>query len=110
MIASKKKHGRRPSTGPGASCTSCRARIVWALTDSGRKMPVDLEPSPAALIPEARAGNLVLWFEVDDQDRAIGPQCVSYATDEQRRHADVPLWLAHFTTCPNASSHRRDRR
>jgi hypothetical protein len=104
------KHGHRPSTGPGALCQSCCARIVWARTDSGQRMPVDLEPVPAALLPEARAGNLVLWYEVDDRDRASGPQRVSLATDEQRRQADVPLWRSHFVTCPNASQHRRSAR
>jgi hypothetical protein len=104
-----RKNGRRPSTGPGARCSSCSRSIVWALTDSGRKMPVDLEPVPAALLPEARDGNLVLWFEVNEQGRAIGAQLVSYATDEQRRAADVPLWRAHFVTCPHVHRHRRSR-
>lgn len=104
------KHGRRPSTGPGALCASCGARIVFALTDSGQRMPIDLEPVPLALLPEVRIGNLVLWFEVDDRDRAKGPQRVSLATEEQRRQADVPLWRSHFVTCPNASAHRRSSR
>jgi hypothetical protein len=74
-------------------------------------MPVDLEPTSmdGVLLPEARKGNLVLWYEVDDQGRAIGAQNVSHATEEQRRDPDVPLWLSHFVTCPQATAHRRER-
>ena len=99
--------GIRPSTGPGARCNSCGRPIVWALTDSGRRMPVDTLPVPAVLIPDARDGNLVLWFEVDEKGRAVGGQRVSYATDEQRRDGSIPLWRSHFSSCPHASRHRR---
>jgi len=105
------KVGRRPSPGPGASCRSCRAPLVWALTETGRKMPVDLQPvgSVGVLIAEARDGNLVLCFEVDDLDRPRGPQLVLPATEEQRRDWKVPLWKSHFATCPKAAQHRRPR-
>jgi hypothetical protein len=110
MAPERLRHGRRPSTGPGALCATCKAPIVWAVTDHGRRMPVDLEPVPRTLFAEARDGNLVLWFQVDELDRATGPQCVSYATDDQRRNPDVPLWRAHFSTCPTVHAARRDRR
>lgn len=91
----------------GKRCSSCNARVIWALTDIGRHMPVDPEPTPPALIPEARTGNVVLWYQVDEKDRPYGQQMVSYATEEQRRDPEVPLWLSHFATCPRAASHRR---
>jgi hypothetical protein len=101
------KPGLRPSTGPGARCSSCGRPIVWALTDTGRRMPVDTIPVPPVLIPEARDGNVVLWFEVDAKDRPTGGQRVSFATEEQRKDPKVPLWRSHFATCPHASKHRR---
>lgn len=102
------KVGHRPSTGAGAHCRSCRAPIVWAFTDTGRKMPVDREPVPmTGLLAEVRDGNLVLWYAVDGQGRAIGAQNVSHATEEQRRDPSVPLWKSHFVTCPKAATHRR---
>lgn len=105
------KYGRRPSTGPGATCSSCRAPIVWAMTDNGRRMPVNLDPvSTAVLLPEARDGNLVLWYEVNDAGNPTGPQNVSFATDEQKRDLNVPLWKSHFVTCPYATSHRKAAR
>lgn len=97
----------RAQTGPGRVCASCRAEVIWAVTDTGARMPIDVEQAPAALLPEARKGNLVLWFEVDGQGRPLGKQRVSYATEEQRRDAAIPLWHSHFVTCPNASAHRR---
>lgn len=101
------KVGKRPSTGPGARCRSCYAPIVWALTETGRRMPVNPVPVPPVLIPEARDGNLVLWYEVDAQGNATGGQQVMSATDEQRRDPAVPLWKSHFVTCPQASAHRK---
>jgi hypothetical protein len=75
-------------------------------------MPVDPEPVSmiGVLLPEARDGNLVLWFEVDPNGNATGRQNVSHATEEQRRDPKVPLWKSHFVSCPNASAHRRAAR
>jgi hypothetical protein len=99
----------RKPRGPGKPCAACNARVIWALTDVGRHMPVDPEPTPAALLPEAREGNVVLWYEVDEKDRPVGQQRVSYATEEQRRDPNVSLWLSHFATCPRAAEFRRRR-
>jgi hypothetical protein len=83
--------------------------VIWAITDAGARMPVDPEHATPALLPEARKGTLVLWFEVDSIGRPIGKQRVSYATEEQRQDAKIPLWTSHFATCPTASMHRRAR-
>lgn len=80
--------------------------MIWAVTDSGARMPVDVEQAERTLLPEARKGNLVLWFEVTPEGRPLGKQRVSYATDEQRKNEQIPLWTSHFATCPNASKHR----
>lgn len=101
--------GPRPSTGPGQACRSCRARVIWAITESGRPMPVDPAPVDAALLPEARNGNLVLWYQVDGYGRPIGQQRVCIATTEQRADAATPLWRSHFATCPSAAEHRRTK-
>lgn len=100
----------RAPSGPGRTCASCRAEVIWAVTDNNHRMPVDSEQAPPALLPEARDGNLVLWFEVDPQGRPVGKQRVSFATAEQRKDATIPLWKSHFSTCPNASHHRRAAR
>lgn len=69
-----------------SACRSCGAEILWCeATVTGRRMPIDPEPSPI--------GNLVLVhggrFRVADND-------------------DVPpLHLSHFATCPQANEWRK---
>lgn len=99
----------RASTGPGRRCASCGAEVIWAVTDGGANMPIDLLSSEPTLMPEARAGNMVLWYQVDDLGRPIGKQRVSWATDEQRKDPNIPLWTSHFASCPHAQQHRRAR-
>lgn len=84
-----------------ASCRSCHAGIVWAVTAKGEKMPVDPQPTLPGI------GNLVLWFEVDGLGNLVDPptQRVIAATDEQK--ARGPVWLSHFATCPKASEWRK---
>lgn len=66
------------------SCKSCGAAILWALTDNGKRMPVNAEP--------VENGNLLL---VADED---GPRAI-YAT--QGTH------VSHFATCPYAENWRK---
>jgi hypothetical protein len=93
-----------PSPAPNgrSKCRSCKAPIVFALTGTGRLMPVDVEPHAD--------GNLVL--ELGDEIR------VRPATAEERTHAlpllaalrpATKLFRAHFATCPHADQHRRIR-
>jgi len=69
-------------------CSSCDAPIIWAVTDAGKRMPLDAEPAPD--------GNVVLT-RVGGQARArkgseFGP--------------NMPRHKSHFATCPNANQHR----
>lgn len=68
-------------------CKSCNAAILWCLTTTGAKMPVDQRQSPN--------GNLILEYDS--------------ATDSTlARHvpAGTGTHLSHFATCPNADKHR----
>jgi hypothetical protein len=78
-------------------CTDCLARVVWAVTERGRRMPVDAN--------QDITGNLVLCYEVDGLERPVSGQLVVAAP------ADYvgPRWLSHFATCPKASRFRRAR-
>lgn len=66
-------------------CKSCGAEIVWAVTDLGRKMPLDAKPT--------EHGTFVLH--------------------DGRAFVDVtaagPRYTSHFATCGFASQHRRPR-
>jgi hypothetical protein len=70
-------------------CRSCNAEIIWAVTDSGKRMPLDAEPA------ERPTGLFRL-------DTSCDPPHASSAAGE-------PVYLSHFVTCPNAAQHRRPR-
>jgi hypothetical protein len=65
-----------------ATCKSCGAAIVWCVMDSGRRMPLD-----------SKAETLVA---VD----LHGENLVGHVVRAHR---------SHFSTCPHASEHRKER-
>ncbi len=75
-----------------STCGSCGAPIRWGVTYSGKRMPIDPEPS--------ELGNVRVFG--DGRCAALG------LTDiEAYRLAGIPLYLSHFATCPHAARHRR---
>jgi hypothetical protein len=82
-------------------CRSCKAEIVWAITERGKRMPVDKEPSTK--------GNIMLVWRTNDE-----PPLAVYLTTEQiaafdgslQRHR---LHLSHFVTCKEAAQWRKKR-
>jgi len=81
-------------------CKSCGTKIVWAVTERGKAMPIDVDRS--------LSGTLVLFTEVfvGTQD-AAGPYHVRAATTEERASHAGNLWISHFATCTNATFHRK---
>jgi hypothetical protein len=77
-----------------STCRSCGSRIWWALTEGGRRMPIDADPDPD--------GNIVPIFT------ASGARRVRVLTG-----ADLPAqrqaWRTHLATCPDAPQHRARR-
>lgn len=77
-----------------AHTTACRAKhcnteIVWAITERGRRMPVDVAPS--------EDGTVELFLEgTEIHCRVIRQQALT----------DVDLRASHFQTCAEASSFR----
>lgn len=81
-----------------AECRSCHAPIVWALTEAGKPMPFDAEPS--------RDGNYVLLDDTDDEGRPIrrsrySPSQPTMGLFDPRDH-----FMPHWATCPRAAQHR----
>jgi hypothetical protein len=74
-------------------CRSCQAEIVWAVTDTGKRMPLDAEPVSAAHRPSG-------LFVLDEGGEH--PLAFTLA-------AGQPLYRSHFATCPNADQHRKPR-
>ncbi len=70
-------------------CRTCGAEIIWTITTTGKKMPVDAEPDSA--------GTFVLTEDGSD---------VRAKVDNAYRG---PKHQSHFATCPDRADHRRSR-
>ena len=78
--------GRATCTGDG-----CAAPIVWALTEGGRRIPLNPDPHP---------DGTVILTDHDGRTRArilTGPELPAQQT----------AWQAHWATCPASSTFRR---
>lgn len=73
-------------------CRSCHARIVWAVTKNGKRIPFDFEPSEAG----------TFYLIGGDPPQAIHKHSASPEQAQGRK-----LYTSHFATCPQASLHRR---
>jgi len=71
-----------------SSCSSCGADIVWAITERGKKMPVDTQLT--------LGGNLLL-LERDDGLHALVVE----------PYPDRLAYTSHFATCPQAAEWRK---
>lgn len=90
----------KPVTDP-SRCRSCRAEVLWAQWNSGKRMPVDAEPD---MRPLPKGGNLVLSV----RGGAFGSLVVE-KFDPSKHDAKRNRYTSHFSTCPNAEEHRRGR-
>ena len=69
-----------------SSCRSCGAQILWAITPSGKKMPLNVSQN-------TNSGNVRLR---SDGVAIVGPP-------------GSGSYYSHFVTCPQAGRHRRPR-
>lgn len=76
-------------------CRSCGAEIKWIKMTSGKNMPVD---ATKHIIKKDDGGKDVLVTEGGEIVRGT-------LTDAQ--HGNCTGYISHFSTCPNASQHRR---
>jgi hypothetical protein len=76
-------------------CRSCGAEIVWARTTLGKAMPLDPEPATEGNVQLCMVGGEEIAAVLGSADRAA-------AQLEQ-----IPLYVSHFATCPNAALHRK---
>lgn len=84
----------RPAVG---KCRSCGHEVVWAITSTGKKMPMD--------VPNDPKGTFVLFALADgDNYRA------EKFSAENPAHSNLKKrFTSHFATCPQADAHRRSR-
>lgn len=72
-------------------CRSCGAPMIWTVTSSGRRMPVDAEPSSLGTFALEEEGDLVLAVLVPNAAQDTSGQ----------------LHMSHFATCPQADDWRK---
>ncbi len=70
-----------------ATCRTCGAEIAWVFSESGVRMPVDPGERPD--------GNLVIEPDL------TGRKVARVVAPGKGTH------VSHFTTCPDASKHRK---
>lgn len=81
---------RKKGTIPG-----CGVAILWCWTDTGGRMPINVEPS--------RTGR---WRK----ERVEGERkIIHYVTDAELAANTRPLYEVHWATCPYADQHRSRR-
>jgi hypothetical protein len=83
---------RRVTT--GSACRSCHEPVWWIVTEGGKRMPLDMLPSPR--------GNV----RVIPGDPAVAQVLGGTALAEARSQGGE-LYVSHFATCENAAQHRR---
>jgi hypothetical protein len=77
-----------------AKCRSCQAKVLWCITEGGKTMPVDPNPT--------HDGNLIKTGAYVD-----GKPEVHAITNRDDLHGNEVRYTSHFATCRSASQHRR---
>lgn len=76
-------------------CRSCDSPIRWAKTAAGKVIPIDAEPNPKGNLQLGYVGGYMIAIVVGPAD-AVAAQA-----------AGIELYVSHFSSCPNAATHRR---
>lgn len=85
-----------------STCRSCKAPIVWAVTEAregkaAKPIPLDADPDNPKKAARFENGNLVFTRARDGEGRWI----VRYVK------AGPNLHRSHFASCPNRGQHRK---
>lgn len=82
-----------------APCTHCRMPVMWTLTATGEKIPVDVQPTAF--------GNIRLYRD----GRRLASQVAATPTERRRLlHGGWPLFHLHRLSCPKAADWARGHR
>lgn len=84
---------RDGQTGPGR-CRDCGGRIVWAISDVGKRVRVDAQQTI-----DPRFGYLILFHDQDQTEQRVTH--VATWELEHRRPYQGPRWTLHTATCPD---------
>ena len=86
-----------------ATCSSCGADIVWTVTVTGKRMPLDVQE---------RAGATFVVHIPSDPRKPLQALAATSETARLligRELASRPRFDSHFATCPSSDQHRKPR-
>jgi len=89
------------NSGPTA-CRSCGAPVWWVLSTTGKRLPLDAEPSPA--------GTVMVHGGGEEEAAPVGEVLTGDRLTRARamvERGDLALYVSHFATCPHADDWRR---
>lgn len=78
-------------------CTACNAELIWALTPSGKRAPINHEQDPHGNVIVLQPRGLIQKLAVT----------LSGATLDLARTTGMPLHLNHFADCIAADDFKR---
>ncbi len=78
--------GQRPAK---ATCKSCGEPIIWVITEEGKRMPLDAEPTELGTVA------------VREHDGA------ARVVSRNGRYPGQKLYVSHFATCRFSQAHRK---
>ena len=81
---------------PASTCRACHAPIFWAITDKGRRIPLNVAPRRDGNVLISRRGG-VTHASVLSRVQAAGA-----------RASGKDTYTSHFADCPRASTFRKD--
>lgn len=96
-----------------AKCRSCGAEVLWAVLPSGKRAPLDAEPTTIEALSKSTdiksAGDLKenVYDFPDGYDRSYGAVNEAIMIPKEELTAATEFYRSHFRTCPDASSHSR---
>lgn len=71
-----------------SKCSSCGASMLWGMSESGKKIPLDLEPQKRFIL------------KIDEDGKPVMEDGLPVLVLRT-------VYRSHFISCPNASRHRK---
>jgi hypothetical protein len=88
---------------PTGKCRTCEAPIIWTLTQKNHRHPLNPEP--------VEGGNVIVTGRIlAGRDRDTPTILVLKGHEMHAVESGRLRYVSHFATCPDSSSHRKDRR
>jgi hypothetical protein len=77
-----------------ARCRSCGAEIEWAVSPTGKRIPIDATAVPIEKKPIGAAAYAV------DRRSSLAPKLTKLPAD----HTAGAVYVSHFSTCPDSAT------